>query len=115
MRTIPVRRALGGALVTAATAAALLSAPLPAGAATAGEQATAAVTATCRYVVNDTGVRARFGPGTNYGIYRVLSYGEVVTGPCVRVWNSSEQRWWTRLYKAGGGYVYTASVYLTPA
>ena len=113
MRTSPVRRALGGALVTAATAAALLSAPLQAEAAPAGEQATAAVTATCRYVVNNTGVRARYGAGTNYGIYRTLSIGEVVTGPCVRVWNGAEGRYWVKLNTAGGFYVYAASEYLT--
>ena len=39
MRTHTVRRALGGTLVTAATAAALLSAPVQAGAAPTGEQA----------------------------------------------------------------------------
>ena len=71
------------------------------------------MTATCRYVVNNTGVRACYGPGTNYGIYRTLTIGEVVTGPCVRVWNGAEGRYWVKLYTAGGFYVYAASEYLT--
>ena len=116
MRTVLARRILGGALATAATATVLLSAPLPATAATTAQLAPSSVVvlATCRYVVNDTGVRARYGPGTTYGIYRTLTIGEVVTGPCELVWNGPEGRYWVKLYTRAGFFVYAAAEFLSP-
>jgi hypothetical protein len=115
MTTVLARRILGGALATAAMATGMLSAPLTANAATAQAETSSVVAlATCRYVVNDTGVRARYGPGTTYGIYRVLTIGEVVSGPCELIWNGPEGRYWVKLYTRAGFFVYAAAEFLSP-
>lgn len=104
---------------TAVTAAAALTLALPATAIAAPNQATtpapsSGILAPCNYTINANDVNIRYGPGTDYNVYKVKDKGAKVTGPspCGPTVERTGYKW-VQLYRGDrNGFVWVAANYV---